>query len=91
MEILQILLEDTEKNTLSEGKIIILSLVLTIDSERWEHFTECSAMLATPVRNVWMEDLIWEGAKIQPTISTRPPEACTDTSHAFVHHILQEQ
>lgn len=53
MEILQILLEDTEKNTfIRENQIIVISLLLTIGSERWEHFTKCSRMFATYVEYV---------------------------------------
>jgi hypothetical protein len=47
---LQILLEDAEKNTIiGECQIVVLSFLLTSYSDRWKHFTERNALLAVHI------------------------------------------
>jgi hypothetical protein len=50
MEMLQMLLEDTEKNSLiGVCQIVLLSFLLAPNYERQEHITKCNGMLAMRV------------------------------------------
>lgn len=83
MEMLQMLLEETEKNTLiTECQIVMLYFVLAIGSVGWD--VGCPRS----VHNMWMEEETLQVVERQSAISVRDLAALTGPSDAFVHCML---
>jgi hypothetical protein len=78
------LLEDTAKYILiGECQIVLLSFLLTADSNRREHFTECNVILAVQV--------MYYGRKYRALKSLKTASYDTYRHHPCVYLTLQEQ
>lgn len=90
MEILLMLLEDTEKIVTGECQIVVLYFLLTAVSERWKYSMEYDGMLVVHIVHViygWKSRSL-EVAEREPTISTGWLAAHTRIYYASVHSTL---
>jgi hypothetical protein len=87
MWIPQMLLGDTEKNTLMGECWIVLYFLLTADSDGRQHFTECDGMLA--VRVLYLGLMYWWNTR--SSRSERQPTVCTRYVARFCTPYVKKQ